>query len=328
VDPVTHTLIGVTLGNAFFRKRLGRAAVPVLALASNLPDVDTAVHLTGDPASLLLRRTFGHSVFTLPIWSALLAAVLRRFVPETGAGPLFAAALAGACAHVFFDLVNSFGVVLLWPFSDLRPELAIVFIVDLPVAAILLGPLLAAAPRRLRALAAPLSRAAVAALVLYVAVCAGARARAAGLLADHLSAAGARPEFTYVFPEPPAPHLWRGVAREGDLYRLHLIRVLSGSVEMRVERRTEIGDPAVERVRATRFGRRLEWFFKAPVWTARRARDAPDPAEVGTAGAATAEVGPAEVVVEDLRFRSLVIGRGSIFTYAFQVRSDGSVVRE
>ncbi|MBI4715240.1 MAG: hypothetical protein HY760_04780 [Nitrospirae bacterium] len=39
-DTVTHTLIGVGLGNAFFRRRIGPPALVILAVASNLPDVD------------------------------------------------------------------------------------------------------------------------------------------------------------------------------------------------------------------------------------------------------------------------------------------------
>jgi hypothetical protein len=33
MDPVTHTLVGVTAANALFRRRIGREAVPILALA-------------------------------------------------------------------------------------------------------------------------------------------------------------------------------------------------------------------------------------------------------------------------------------------------------
>ena len=67
MDPVTHTLVGAGMANAFFRRRVGPEAIPILALASNLPDIDAVVHLTGDPAALLWRRSFGHSLFTIPV---------------------------------------------------------------------------------------------------------------------------------------------------------------------------------------------------------------------------------------------------------------------
>ncbi|PYS96581.1 MAG: hypothetical protein DMF50_04130, partial [Acidobacteria bacterium] len=66
MDPVTHTLVGVAMANALFRRRIGPESVPILAIASNLPDLDAAVHLTGSPAALLMRRTFGHSLFLVP----------------------------------------------------------------------------------------------------------------------------------------------------------------------------------------------------------------------------------------------------------------------
>ncbi len=79
MDPLTHTLVGVGLANGLFRHRVGPAAVPILAIAANLPDVDTIVHITGDPAALLLRRTFGHSILMAPVWLLLLAVVLVAF---------------------------------------------------------------------------------------------------------------------------------------------------------------------------------------------------------------------------------------------------------
>src|SRR5207249_11043357 len=117
MDPVTHTLVGVTLGNAFFRRRVGKEAVPILAVASNLPDVDGAAMLLGSPAGVVFRRTFGHSLFLLPLWSLLLALLLRRFYPRVRLPSLFGLTLLGAAIHLYFDLINSFGVVLLWPFS-------------------------------------------------------------------------------------------------------------------------------------------------------------------------------------------------------------------
>src|SRR6266705_2593141 len=159
MDPVPHTLVGIGVANAFFRRRLGREAVPALAVASNLPDLDAIVHLSFDPRALLLRRTFGHSILLLPFWSAGLALVLSRFAPHIGFRRLLGLSLLGAGVHLVFDLVNSFGVVLLWPLSDWRPELAIVFIIDLLLTGLLLAPLLLGAAPRFRGRLAGVSRA-------------------------------------------------------------------------------------------------------------------------------------------------------------------------
>ncbi|HET6464271.1 MAG TPA: metal-dependent hydrolase, partial [Nitrospiria bacterium] len=220
MDPVTHTLVGVGMANAFFRKRIGPPAVPVLALASNLPDIDAVVHLTGDPTAILMRRTFGHSVFLLPLWSLCLALILRRFYPQVGFGRLFGLTLLGAFVHLFFDLVNSFGVVLLWPFSDWRPELAIIFIIDLILTGLLAAPLLLSVFRRLRPHLVLMSRIAMAGVAVYILFCEGNRMIARQALASESAQLTPRPEFSYVFPEPLGPHRWRGVVRTGDRYSI------------------------------------------------------------------------------------------------------------
>ena len=96
MDPVTHTLIGIGMANAFFRRRIGPEAVPILAIASNLPDVDALVHLSSDPTAVLMRRTFGHSLFLLPIWAIGLAFILRRFYPRLDLRTLFGLSLLGS----------------------------------------------------------------------------------------------------------------------------------------------------------------------------------------------------------------------------------------
>jgi len=311
------------MANAFFRRRPGRAAIPILALASNLPDVDVLVHVTLSPTAILMRRTFGHSFFTLPGWCALLAILLGRFFPEVRRGTLFALALLGAGVHLFFDLVNSFGVVLLWPFSDWRPELAMVFIIDLVLTGLLLLPLLICLPRGLRPRLAAASRAGLACAAIYVILCGAARLRAERMLAAEASALEPRPRFTYVFPEPFGPQRWRGVVRQEDTWFVYLIRPLSGGMEKRRIVGTQEGDPRVERVRATRLGSRLEWFFKAPVW---KVREAPSGAG-GPDGPGGGEPGTAIVGVHDLRFTSLVLERRGPFVYWFRVRADGRVER-
>jgi inner membrane protein len=313
MDPVTHTLCGVALGNALFRRRAGPAAVPILALASNLPDLDAVVHLSFSPTAVLMRRTFGHSVFLVPLWSLALAWILGRRYRHLRLGALFGMVLTGAAVHLFFDLINSFGVVLLWPLSPARPELAWVFIIDLVLTGLLLLPLLLAAAPRLRPHLVMLSRVALAAVAAYLAFCGGCRAEAAHLLARQQAAGagavtsgaaapGAEPPFSYVFPEPLGPHRWRGVVRHGDRYDLFLVRPLARVVEPRGSVQSDLDDPLVRDARATLFGRRLDQFFKAPVWQVRH--EAP-------AGS--------QVVAWDLRFKSLIVDRGPIFEFVVPV---------
>jgi membrane-bound metal-dependent hydrolase YbcI (DUF457 family) len=333
VDPVTHTLVGVGLGNALFRRRVGAASVPILALASNLPDIDAVVHLTGNPAAVLMRRTFGHSLFLVPLWSLVLAWLLRRRYRQLSLRALFGMVLLGAGVHLFFDLINSFGVVLLWPLSPARPELAWVFIVDFVLTGLLALPLILGAARRLRPRIVPLSRAALLAVAAYLVFCGWSRAEAGRLLAradgeTHPpgavgaavplssavpSSSDGAPDFTYVFPEPLGPHRWRGVVRRGAGWDIYLLHPLSGRAELRRTVRSDLEDPRVQAARATAFGRRLDRFFKAPVWQVDRT-GAPDNS-------------PGAVVVWDLRFTTLVLDRPPAFQFSVPVPPSGPDAR-
>lgn len=330
MDPVTHTLVGVTVANVMFRRRAGAAAVPILALASNLPDIDGLVFLTGDPTAVMMRRTFGHSLLLLPFSCVALALLVRLRWRHLTRLEVLGLVAAGAGLHLFFDLINSFGVVLLWPVSPARPELAWVYFVDLILTGLLAAPFLVAIVPRLRARLASLSRAALAAVAVYLALCGAGHARAVTLLervaggggADADAAAGddvasdlgpdwvevgspAPPDFLYVFPEPLGPHRWLGVTRAGDRCRVHLIDLVRGTVTLRRETTTRVADPRVARARATQVGRRIEAFFKAPVW----------------------EVEPGGVVrVYDLRFESLVLDRPAFIQFVVSPHGGAQLV--
>ncbi len=310
MDNITHTLVGVTLANGFYRSRVGKAAVPILAIASNLPDLDALVVLSGDPRSVLLRRTFGHSLLLLPLWVLLLAWIFRRIYPRLSFRSIFVLCAVGAGVHLLFDLVNSFGVVLLWPVSQWRPELATVFILDLTLTGLLALPLLLCVPKSRRGSLPGLSRVAIVAVAAYLLFCGGNRWLAERALAREMASLSSAPSFSYVFPEPLGPHRWRGVVRQGDTYHLSLIHSLSGRVEARGDVATSPGDPAVRAVLASGPGIRLQRFFKAPVWE-------------------VAQHNPgARVTASDLRFRSLVLKRDPVFVFAFQVSPAGEVREE
>lgn len=307
MDPATHTLIGAALGQGFFKRRVGPEAVPLLMLASNLPDVDALILLTGSPAAITLRRTFGHSLLTLPFLALILALFFKRKYPALRLETLFGLSLLGAAVHLFFDLVNSFGVLLLWPLSLWRPELSIIFILDLILTAILAAPFLYCLPRwegLPRACRRGLALAAA-----YVLFCLAGHELAKFRLSRQAQAL--QSDFSYVFPEPFGPHRWRGVLRRGRTYRVYLIDNLFWKVELKKEIETALDDPRVVLARETPDARNLENFMKAPVWLAQDAQ---------------AGHGP-QARVYDLRFRPLVTDLGIRMEWVFPIRPDGRVER-
>jgi len=308
MDPVTHTLIGVGLGNAFFRKTVGPHAIPIMVIASNLPDVDALVHLTGSPEAILARRTFGHSVLILPFLAFLASLILKRFWPHENISRIYAMLLLGALVHLFFDLVNSFGVVPLWPMSPWRPEWGIIFIIDLVLTGLLALPLLLSFPKRMRPWLVPLTKGALALVFLYTLFCGINRNLALNILlekGDQSLSSG----FQYVFPEPLGPHRWRGVTRTGEMYKVFLIHSLRGEIELIETVSTNVKNPMVKQVRKTPLAQKIQWFFKAPVWEVNENRKGQTPS----------------VRVYDLRFKSLIIERPIPFVFQFSVLSNGTV---
>lgn len=313
MDNITHTLIGVAMANAGLRRRFGPGTTLTLALASNAPDIDVFVAPLGEMA-FLWRRTLTHSVFGLPLLCAVLALALawlyrRRGWQASWRDQFLLCLLAGAI-HMFADLWNSYGVVLLWPLSSARFELGWVFIIDIVVWACVILPLLIGVASRRGVVLRRASQAGLAALAVYVGLCAGGRLLANTMLNEQVLSRHPSAEFSYVFPEPFGPQRFRGVVRENNEYTLYLIQLPSGRLEERRRVKTDDDDPLVQHVRQTPNGRRLDWFAKAPVWTI---EDGGEMADSRT------------VLAADLRFRSLLIDRGGAFTFCLD--ADGQIIR-
>lgn len=301
MDPVTHTLLGVAIGEGFFKSRLGKRAVIVSAVAANLPDIDALVHVTMDPAAVLLRRSFGHSLFLLPLWIWGLTWLFKRKYDDIETRDLAWIIAVNCVGHLCFDLINSFGVQLLWPFSSMRPELAIAFIIDLTLTGLLLAPHLARLKASWRPEVGALCRASLVAVAFYLGLCFSARQYALSLLAKETGGKG----FQYAFPEALGASRWRGVVKGEHDWKVYLINAGKSTVEFKDSVPNDEWSPPARRALETPLGRRLETFFKAAAWSAQKNPD-----------------GSATVRVHDLRFTSLVLPRAAAFEYAFDVPAD------
>lgn len=126
MDNLCHSLVGAAIGKAGFARRT-TLGMSTLVIANNLPDVDVAVFATNTLA-MSFRRGWTHGVLaqaTLPILltGAMLAydrlVVQRRAnaPPPAMARELLLLSYVGVLLHVFMDLMNSYGVRLLMPWS-------------------------------------------------------------------------------------------------------------------------------------------------------------------------------------------------------------------
>jgi inner membrane protein len=140
MDNIAHALTGAALGEAGL-KRLSGLAMPALIISANLPDIDAITMLTG--GSLYWRRGWTHGPPALILLPALLAVALIGFDrwqarrgkrptdrPRVRIGPLLILCYIGAVSHVLLDLLNTYGVRLLMPFSERWFYGDVLFVVD------------------------------------------------------------------------------------------------------------------------------------------------------------------------------------------------------
>lgn len=138
MDNLCHTLAGAALGDAGLKHRTA-LGMGTLLIASNLPDIDVAVFAT-DTLAMSFRRGWTHGVLSMAVLPALLAgtmiawdrwvrlsnfgrrdhlpAALQPARPPANLSGLLLLAYLGTWLHVFMDVLNSYGVRLLMPFSN------------------------------------------------------------------------------------------------------------------------------------------------------------------------------------------------------------------
>ena len=303
MDNITHTLIGIGLAQAGLAQRLGRGTTMILAVASNLPDVDVAC-LAGGPLSFLWRRTLTHSLLGAVVLGLAASVLFRRLYPNLTWTAVLGLTFLGIAGHVFADLWNSYGVVLYWPFLWQRVDLDWVFILDLAIWAILGGTLAASLLARRHAVW--IWRGGLVLLAGYVGLCTAAEHESERLLRNQTEANPAQPAAVFVYPEPFGPTRYRGVAREGDYYSVYEIWPFQKRRELLERLEIEAKTPVVDAARRSEAGRQLDRFLSTPVW-----RTTPD---------------GQSALVYGLGFRTRLFRARTPF--GFRVAPDGRVWRE
>jgi len=156
MDTITHGIAGALLGKAVFGgedlfpskpMRPARIVTWSLVLGAVFPDSDILRGWFSPDAMLILtwHRSITHSLVCMPFFAVTLAALTRWFARwRKWDAPTFAA-LAGIYAvgllsHIFLDLVTTFGTMIWSPLRWSRPAWDLIFIIDLTLTALLLGP--------------------------------------------------------------------------------------------------------------------------------------------------------------------------------------------
>jgi inner membrane protein len=224
MEPVTHALTSIALGRAGLNK-ITRAATPILLVSGLIADVDWVTRFGGAAAFLRGHRTLTHSlVGTVAIVAAVAAAswFTGRKYPKFAIRllPALVISTIGAGAHLVLDMLNGYGVKLLWPFSPKWYAWDLADSVDSWILFFLLVGLFI--PELFRLVLEEIGskpkrhgrqRGAIFGLVFVALVIAGrafAHQRAIALL-DSRDYRGQTPLLVAAFPRPSNPLLWSGV---------------------------------------------------------------------------------------------------------------------
>jgi inner membrane protein len=222
MDNLCHTLVGAALGEAGLKQRT-RFGNATLMIASNLPDIDVLVFATGTP-SVAFRRGWTHGILADALLPPLLAGVMlfvasRRPAPSGAPSirPMQVLLLSyiGVILHVSMDLLNTYGVRLLMPFSQRWFYGDVLFIID-PWLWLALGTGVGLSIRRR---APNWSRASLAVAAAYVlAMLVGARAARAEMIDRWQQVEGQPPHALMVGPVPVTPLQRQIIIDAGDRY--------------------------------------------------------------------------------------------------------------
>ncbi len=219
MDIFTHAGIGLIVAGPFIQEK-PELAVGIVA-GSVLPDLDALCRLAGKRTFLRHHQTWSHS---LPVQAAASAAV--GFIASRFGWNGFALAIglfAGLASHTALDMLNTFGVAWLYPFSRRRLCLGWVFFIDAVVLAALLATLLAVLPFWFQSGQAPFASmvAFTCFLMGYILLKGWLKNRAAGI----------RPEARSLVPSAFVPWRYIGTRMEkDDLVVLHINAVTASTV--------------------------------------------------------------------------------------------------
>jgi inner membrane protein len=136
LDNLTHSLVGAVLGRMGL-KRLTPRAMPALIISANLPDIDSWIARPLGLSPRTFHRGFTHGLGGLVVMPLVAAAIILlwdRLRPgrEGAVKPLglLLACFIGVLSHPLLDLMNTYGVRLLEPFSHRWYYGDTLFIVD------------------------------------------------------------------------------------------------------------------------------------------------------------------------------------------------------
>lgn len=234
MDPITHALSGALLARAaapsITRPQREKTVLPLRlyvitgCAAAAFPDVDFALRLIGTLTYLNWHQGPTHSLILLPLWAWLLAWLASGFARKRYAWQLFyRPACLGLAIHIAGDLITSYGLMLLAPFSTERFSLPLAFVIDPWFSVIISAGLIASwryPQHRIPAIAALMV------LCGYAIFLALLRQQAIAAANQYAHAQAIPQAHISVLPQPLSPFHWKIIIRHDDNYHLANVSLL------------------------------------------------------------------------------------------------------
>lgn len=262
MDTVTQVLLGATIAEAGFRRKLGGRAVAWGAFCGLAPDLDMVTVAFGEWNELLHHRGVSHSVLALTAAAPLLGALAWRW-PGKKQGSVVSwmhLTFWALITHPLLDACTAYGTQLLAPFSSERFAIDAVAIVDPIYTLPLLMAVILARRGHDRKKSARFAAAMLAFTTAYLGVGFVQSQRAIAWAEEDLAAQGFESVDTRALPTLANQLVRRVIARDGEgEYRATIVS-LSAPRPLHWFTVQDDDDPLVDLARRDERVRLFEWF--------------------------------------------------------------------
>lgn len=140
MDPISHVLLGRTIGCVDESRSLGPGSRAALVLGALAPDIDIVIAVQGWDRYLHWHEMGTHALAASPVLALAVAGVVRAIVQHSRFVRLWWAAWAGVVVgHLAFDLISGSDMRLFEPWVHVRLSPHWLAMADLSAVAILIG---------------------------------------------------------------------------------------------------------------------------------------------------------------------------------------------
>lgn len=121
MDNLCHTLAGLAVGETGLKQKTALASA-TLMIGANLPDVDGFIYFIRPELAFAFRRGWTHGILAMAVWPFVLTGLMlligRLTKDKPNARGLLLLSAVAIWSHPLLDLMNTYGVRLLMPFSE------------------------------------------------------------------------------------------------------------------------------------------------------------------------------------------------------------------